>query len=364
MSEPWWQVDLGSQQSVDVVRLYQRIEASAPYSTELSDFYVFLSPTPFGNQTVADLVADPAIEHAFHAGSFFGASLDMSFQNTAARYVRVQSSGLSRMVLAEVEILQAANGMNQPQEEGGVHFFVNDHLMTPQMAVNRDNVVTWQAEYTSFGKTDISVEQFVNNHRFPGQYYDSESGLYYNWHRYYDPQTGRYLTSDPIGLRGGLNTFGYVGGNPVGFTDPTGQNAVGTCVAGLIAEPGPFSEIACVCYAVYRIGSAIKTLVTESGGSCAAPPDNGPKDSQPKQCDDEDDCDKEWREARRTCRDLIMEQMEQMEQRAGRRKKRSVTGVTGGFTDVESCAAGLVSERCGGNKKDYGRKKKPYGRKF
>jgi hypothetical protein len=62
--------------------------------------------------------------------------------------------------------------------------------------------------------------------------------------------------------------------------------------------------------------------------------------------DDPDECDKEWREARRVCRGLIYEQMEQA---AGRRKKRSVTGVTGGYTNVEECARGLVSVRCGGN---------------
>jgi len=100
-----------------------------------------------------------------------------------------------------------------------------DHLGTPQMLTDRTGAIEWEASYRPFGEATVTVdESFTDayNLRFPGQYFDAETGLHYNWFRDYDAALGRYLESDPIGLAGGWNTYAYVGGNPVMRVDPRG----------------------------------------------------------------------------------------------------------------------------------------------
>lgn len=106
--------------------------------------------------------------------------------------------------------------------QAGMYFFINDHLGTPQKIVNNSGQVVWSAAYLPFGKAQVTTETVANHFRFPGQYYDAESGLHYNRHRYYDPETGRYITADPIGLEGGVNLYSYVLNNPTNRTDVNG----------------------------------------------------------------------------------------------------------------------------------------------
>jgi RHS repeat-associated protein len=128
-----------------------------------------------------------------------------------------------------------------------------DHLGTPQAITDERQRVVWLAHYDAFGRATAqglprsevtaqnrsnrsserswigsahaagnSDKPFEFNLRFAGQYEDSETGWHYNWHRFYDPESGRYLTPDPIGLRGGDNAFGYAAGDPFGAVDPNG----------------------------------------------------------------------------------------------------------------------------------------------
>ena len=120
-----------------------------------------------------------------------------------------------------------------PSAQGELYYVYNDHLGTPQTLTNEVGTVVWTAEYDPFGKATVNEDSdgdgnsVTFNLRFSGQYYDSETGMHYNYFRYYDPNTGRYITADPVRLAGGMNLFAYVGNDPISYIDPHGLGRVG-----------------------------------------------------------------------------------------------------------------------------------------
>ncbi|ELE5654850.1 RHS repeat protein, partial [Escherichia coli] len=104
-----------------------------------------------------------------------------------------------------------------------IHLYHCDHRGLPLALVSTEGATEWCAEYDEWGNllNEENPHQLQQLIRLPGQQYDEESGLYYNRHRYYDPLQGRYITQDPIGLKGGWNFYQYPL-NPVQYIDPLG----------------------------------------------------------------------------------------------------------------------------------------------
>ncbi len=107
-------------------------------------------------------------------------------------------------------------------QSGEVYSVVPDHLGTPRELVDRYGSIVWSASYKSWGGVQETTEGQIDCPiRFQGQWFDKESELHYNRFRYYDPESGRFLSGDPIGLMGSLNLYLYAR-NPINWVDPWG----------------------------------------------------------------------------------------------------------------------------------------------
>jgi RHS repeat-associated protein len=194
-----------------------------------------------------------------------------------------------------------------------------DQLGAPRLVTRpADNEVMWRWDSDPYGTAAANPNPngqgtFVYNLRFPGQYHQAETGLNYNYFRDYDPQTGRYIESDPVGLGGGINLHAYVSNSPVNAADPTGL--LEQCRAGLDAlngnEIGPLHhEFMCwkgadgkeICrgYGRDQTSSIMRAVVGKVSGKILKDDENKTENSTSCGADDKnkcmDDCaSNEWR---------------------------------------------------------------------
>ncbi|WAC74282.1 RHS repeat-associated core domain-containing protein [Roseateles sp. SL47] len=235
-------------------------------------------------------------------------------------------------------------------------FSYADHLGAPRILVDRTGAERWRWGAEPFGATAADpapsgLAAVAFPLRFPGQYFDAETGLNYNYFRDYDGTSGRYVQSDPIGLVGGINTYAYVEGNPLSYADPNGLQAitgndVGVALPAVGSVCAATGGTACAAAVVGAVGVASYWLTDRYVNPWAQPMIA----SAIEWCTASDtptqqECDAEWLRARNVCFEWMNE--------LGRpgisaRRRRILLELTGG--NMAICMSGQVSQACGGTK--------------
>ena len=139
------------------------------------------------------------------------------------RMLREETPGQSILYLYEPGSYAPLARVDQVEGEGQkLYYFHTDQIGTPWELTDSEGEIVWQATYRSWGAVEqLAVNELEQSLRFQGQYFDSESNLNYNTFRYYNPEIGRFITQDPIGLEGGSNLYQYAP-EPNGWVDPLG----------------------------------------------------------------------------------------------------------------------------------------------
>lgn len=146
-------------------------------------------------------------------------STDYVYDQDHRLIAETKGTGIQHTVYLDGQPLARIDGesSNSP-----IRYFHTNHLGAPLVVSDQKQQIVWRGLLELFGQVTPINPNLEQNLRFAGQYFDAETGWHYNYQRYYDPNLGRYLQSDPIGLAGGVNAYVYVGNNPLNYIDPLG----------------------------------------------------------------------------------------------------------------------------------------------
>jgi len=240
--QPWWQVDLGSSVPIQTIELWNRTDCCG---TRLSNFYVFVSDTPFASSTVTGTLAQAGVTNYFWSGA--ANAVTTTFPITrSARYVRVQltSSGIA-LSLAEVRVLVPGSSIKTYYAAGGqriaervlangtntLYYLAGDHLGSTSVTTCGSGCGTAGALlarqlYYPFGSIRYITGTAVTDYGFTGQMLDDTGWMYYNA-RYYDPVLARFTSADTMvpgaGNPQNFNRYAYALSNPLKYSDPSGH---------------------------------------------------------------------------------------------------------------------------------------------
>jgi RHS repeat-associated protein len=181
------------------------------------------------------------------------------------------------------------NGRLVGRVAGGQFYAIHsDQVGLPEAVTNESKAIVWRAQNFAFNQK-VVTSGITFNLGFPGQYYDAETGLWNNGFRDYSSMLGRYLQSDPIGLEGGINTYAYVDGDPLNWTDPQGLQSM--FIGGAAIDQPMFSDLSDCAQNAFANGLAqvvpgLGTALTFAGKSLT-PYGNGPliSDEEPSAAD-------------------------------------------------------------------------------
>lgn len=222
-TQPWWQVDLGQAYTLTTLELVTRQNCCDEPATR-QNFEIRASNDPsFASSVVLGSQGSTSLP--------FKAIWTQSVSDTNGyRYVRATKSGY--FFIAELRVFG-----NPPttQPAGNLYYIYPDHLNTARVITNTANTILWRNDQADPFAASVPNEdpdqngaKLEFNLRFPGQYYDQETGLHYNMGRDYSPGTGRYIQPDPLGLDGGdVSLYTYAGNDPISFYDPEGLSRRG-----------------------------------------------------------------------------------------------------------------------------------------